>query len=266
MATKLLTLAFIIATSYQAVTAQTQRNTFEILERIRRGYAHALPKEINADPSNVFSLWKPWPYALSRPYFIPVYGEEGKSPIYFPPQPFSSNPGTPPDNPVKKKRPFKGPQYLPPDKPATDGMKIGNRFQGDDEDEDVRPVWGTNPPELSLRPIRPPGFNTVPLSVDDNEIEPPPPPAGKKRPRPSDETPTTTPGSTATSSSTSLPGPSNCVWAVVSCCSVNTKAVPESCFEQRGCAGPFWGTSPCEGDFAKAAIDAALKYYGGVNA
>nr|CAI5821207.1 unnamed protein product [Callosobruchus analis] len=76
-------------------------------------------------------------------------------------------------------------------------------------------------------------------------------------------TTTTTTTTTVPPTTSSRPGPSNCVWAVVSCCSVTTNAVPESCFEQRGCPGPFWGASPCDSDFAKAAIEAALKYYGG---
>lgn len=57
-------------------------------------------------------------------------------------------------------------------------------------------------------------------------------------------------------------GPSNCVWAVVSCCSATSTKVAEACFEQRGCPGPFWDKSPCDSDYAKAAINTALQYYG----
>lgn len=65
-----------------------------------------------------------------------------------------------------------------------------------------------------------------------------------------------------TSTTTIKEDPSNCVWAVVSCCSAVSTNVAEACFEQRGCPGPFWDRSPCESDFAKAAINKALEYYG----
>ncbi|VEN59760.1 unnamed protein product [Callosobruchus maculatus] len=259
MTTKILTSAFILATCCHSIASETQQEALENLGRKRRGYAYNLPKEISTDPSSFFSKWKPWGYTLSRPYFIPVYGAEGQPPLYFPPQPLLRNPGSPPDNPVRRRRPFKGPQYLPPktDQPGKD-MKVGNRFQSDDDDEEFRPVWGAI---LPTRP-RPGKGNTIELSID-NEIQPP---KNAARPRPPASKTTTTTSATTTTvppSTTSRPGPSNCVWAVVSCCSVTTNAVPESCFEQRGCPGPFWGASPCDSDFAKAAIEAALKYYGG---
>lgn len=58
-----------------------------------------------------------------------------------------------------------------------------------------------------------------------------------------------------------LSGPSKCAWAVVSCCSDASTKTPDYCFEERGCPGPFWDRSPCESDFAKAAIKRALKFY-----
>lgn len=75
-------------------------------------------------------------------------------------------------------------------------------------------------------------------------------------------TKTTTALATPTSTTQmNLSNPSNCAWAVVSCCSASSTEVPESCFEARGCPGPFWDRSPCESDFAKAAIKRALEYY-----
>lgn len=54
---------------------------------------------------------------------------------------------------------------------------------------------------------------------------------------------------------------SRCVWAIVSCCSVGSVDISYNCFEQLGCIGAFWGPSPCESEFARAAIAAALNYY-----
>lgn len=73
---------------------------------------------------------------------------------------------------------------------------------------------------------------------------------------------TTTAPSRTTTRRVEPAGPSNCVWAVVSCCSAASTKVAEACFEQRGCPGPFWDRSPCDSDFAKAAINTALEYYG----
>lgn len=55
--------------------------------------------------------------------------------------------------------------------------------------------------------------------------------------------------------------PSNCVWAIISCCSATSTTPSQNCFEQRGCPGPFWGNSPCHSDFARTAIALAVEYY-----
>lgn len=90
-------------------------------------------------------------------------------------------------------------------------------------------------------------------------------PARPQTSRPSFQVPpsrtTTVPPRTTTARKDSS-APSNCVWAVVSCCSAANNKVAEECFAQRGCPGPFWGPSPCDSDFAKAAINKALEYYG----
>lgn len=54
--------------------------------------------------------------------------------------------------------------------------------------------------------------------------------------------------------------PSRCVWAIISCCSM-TSAISYECFEQLGCEGAFWGPSPCESDFAQAAVVNIMNYY-----
>lgn len=57
------------------------------------------------------------------------------------------------------------------------------------------------------------------------------------------------------------PQVSRCVWAIVTCCSPDSRAVRYGCFEQSGCHGAFWGTSPCDRHIARSAIDAALQFY-----
>ncbi|XP_049941103.1 ran-binding protein 9 [Schistocerca serialis cubense] len=54
---------------------------------------------------------------------------------------------------------------------------------------------------------------------------------------------------------------SRCVWAIVTCCSPNSKAVRYGCFEQSGCHGAFWDTSPCERHITSSALEAALHFY-----
>lgn len=215
-----------------------------------------------------FTHWKPPTYQLSRPYYIPIYGAPGRIPVYYPPQPLLLNPGTPQDNPTFPRqniylhpftttRPgadsnFDGQSYLPP---KTDKPAIEDKFGMDDD----APVWGGNNGQTdktttqrpsTMRPTRlpKPQSETLPpllhvdtdkgtnqLSVDQPEVPPPEAPPRQ--------------------------GPSNCVWAIVNCCSVSNPRVVEACFEQRGCPGPFWGKSPCEGDFARAALENTLNYY-----
>lgn len=144
---------------------------------------------------------------------------------------------------------------------------------------------------VPTRPPRPPTIVNPPLVHDIesgtnqlsaiDEIDFPRPPERPSRPRPISTT-TAAPATRRTTttrttlrprpSSTSAPkspnnglgqlGPSNCVWAVVSCCSAATNIAPEGCFEQRGCPGPFWDKSPCDKEFADSAIQRALEFYG----
>lgn len=203
-----------------------------------------------------FSRWKPSPYQLSRPYFIPVYGAAGKVPIYFPPQKLNVNPGVPVDNPLPN-RPFIGPGYLPPttEKPST--MTIKDRFNGDDDDD--RPVWGSSmdESEQNIIPTRVPkvsGITEFPPLIHDIS-------RGTNALAAESDDVVPAPASRITTVAPPKAGPSNCAWAIVSCCSASSTNVPDSCFEQRGCPGPFWGMSPCQSEFAKSAIESALNYY-----
>ncbi|ENN74936.1 hypothetical protein YQE_08514, partial [Dendroctonus ponderosae] len=196
--------------------------------------------------------FKPAPYALARPYYIPVYGVAGGNLIFYPPQPVYINAGTPVDNPARPS--YQGPSYLPP---ATTQNPLADRLGGFNEDDDA-PIWGVVGPsqanggnkEYAVVPTRPPSAapNRPPLlhGLDSNEEEA----TGNQR--------------VSGSAQPQPAGPSNCVWAIVSCCSsADPNSPPQNCFEQRGCPGPFWGSSPCTSGFAKAALDAALSYYNG---
>ncbi|XP_044314801.1 uncharacterized protein LOC108047889 isoform X2 [Drosophila rhopaloa] len=43
----------------------------------------------------------------------------------------------------------------------------------------------------------------------------------------------------------SEPKVSNCVWAIVYCCSGDSKKIRYQCFEELGCHGAFWDINPC---------------------
>lgn len=223
--------------------------------------------------NKLLQVFKPAPYAITRPYYIPVYGVAGGNLIFYPPQPLYINAGTPVDNPARPS--YQGPSYLPP---GTTANPLADRLGGFNEDDDA-PIWGVVRPsqanlgnfsfrfltfkrcaksnfaagnkEYAVVPTRPPSAaapNRPPLlhALESNQEE------AKENRRASQNQPQ------------SQAGPSNCVWAIVSCCSsADPNSPPQNCFEQRGCPGPFWGNSPCTSSFAKAALDAALSYYNG---
>ncbi|CAH0552471.1 unnamed protein product [Brassicogethes aeneus] len=220
--------------------------------------------------------WKTPTYQLGRPYYIPIYGAPGRIPMYYPPQPFLLNPGSPQDNTAfprqhiylhpfnnnnnqGSKKDFKGPPYLPPEKKPT---MPDNRFG---EDDDL-PIWGGNSVETDkVTTPRPAAIR--PTRLPKPKVEPTLPPLSHKDGSSSSsgtnqlavDEPSLSPGAGIRQEPQA--GPSNCVWAIVNCCSVKTGRFVDSCFEQRGCPGPFWGKSPCEGDFARAALESALGYY-----
>ncbi|XP_037948223.1 uncharacterized protein LOC119679759 isoform X2 [Teleopsis dalmanni] len=48
---------------------------------------------------------------------------------------------------------------------------------------------------------------------------------------------------------------SECVWAIVSCCSSRDYNVRYNCFEANGCIGAFWGLNPCADNVRESAIN-----------
>ncbi|CAG9773039.1 unnamed protein product [Ceutorhynchus assimilis] len=238
-----------------AVPDQLQQNK-EVYSRIKKRsyYPSSWAPRNSVSPYNAAAAFKASPYTIRRPYIIPVYGNQGGNLMFYPPQPVYMNPGSPIDNPIK--RPYQGPTYLPPKKDMN--SLVPNRIGGDDfDDDDDRPIWGpsgmvqiplSNNGEAkeSEKPTRPPTavLPSVPPLIHNQS----------KAQRPLVRTTTIKPAVPS--------GPSNCVWAIISCCSVGNPAeVSQNCFEQRGCPGPFWGDSPCTGEFAKAAISSAVNYY-----
>ncbi|EEZ98098.1 DNA-directed RNA polymerase II subunit RPB1 [Tribolium castaneum] len=205
-------------------------------------------------PYQSITVWKSPVYQLSRPYYIPIFGVPGRVPIYYPPQPFV-NPGVPKDNTGKK--PFVAPTYLPPVETTT--MTIRDRFNGGDNYDD-RPIWADETGKTTQRP----GTGAVPTRK--------PRPSRPRTPPPLVHNPTDPEGFAKESEDSNQPSttvstpqfrpnePSRCVWAIISCCS-STSEVSYDCFEQRGCPGAFWDKSPCDNEFAQAAIEAALNYY-----
>ncbi|KAL1512875.1 hypothetical protein ABEB36_002386 [Hypothenemus hampei] len=240
--------------------------------RKRSYYPWAMTPTNSLSIYNAATLYRPAPYTISRPYYIPVYGYSSGHLIFYPPQPLYRNPGVPKDNPIippVSPSFFQGPSYLPPEDKKPD-MTM-NRFGGEDDDDNDRPIWGTSGlVQMSLN-----GGS----SQQDNPVIPTRPPADSddqrdfpslmheqttKRNEP--EVAVTTQQSIAAQNAIRR-GPSNCVWAIISCCSAaDPSSVPLNCFEQRGCPGPFWGSSPCQGDFARSAIQAATNYYQNVPA
>lgn len=207
-----------------------------------------------------FSKWKPSAYQLSRPYFIPVYGAAGKVPIYFPPQKLNLNPGVPRDNPLPN-RPFVGPGYLPPTTEQPTTILIVDKFNGGDTEPfnpetEERPIWGgsvdDNENIIPTRAPKPSGSSESPPLVHD---------INRGTNALSVEQDVKESVSVARLSTAAPAGPSNCAWAIVMCCSASSRDAPANCFEQKGCPGPFWGASPCDSEYAKAAIASALNYY-----
>lgn len=210
------------------------------------------------------NTWRNSFYPIQRPYFVPIYGYNGRIPLYYPPCTYYHNAGTPPHN--LGKPPYVGPTYLPPvttlappSKNNTSTMNIDDRF-GDNDDDD-RPIWDNNgsyyPGRATTRapmlPTRKPmsGTSTVPPLVHkDTDAN-----------RSSSSNGNTVENDIATDAPPLPQGPSKCVWAIVSCCSTASRDVSYECFDQLGCGGPFWDVNPCDTEYAKAAIQTALEFY-----
>lgn len=227
-------------------------------------------------PIQSFQFWQPQVYQLDKPYFIPIWGAPGKIPIYFPPQPLLINPGFPKDNPHRGYLPPKG--YLPPETTTKGMVDLEDRIMVPDEEDN--PIWDTDEEAPFNRPAATTTTQRTPTRRTRRPgVKPTPPPLIRRPDVRSNNTivnmlfsgrpevvpqsllpPQRAPPPPRTTLSPSS-GPSRCVWAIVSCCSATSGEVSYNCFEQLGCTGPFWDSSPCDGDFARAAIASAMRYY-----
>ncbi|XP_055376673.1 uncharacterized protein LOC129608907 [Condylostylus longicornis] len=79
-----------------------------------------------------------------------------------------------------------------------------------------------------------------------------------------------TPSQSSTSVGTGAPpavaqnentGPSNCIWAIVNCCSKSNTTIRYGCFEQIGCVGAFWDFNPCGDNWQRKAVEEAEKFF-----
>ncbi|KAI8130831.1 hypothetical protein FF38_07885 [Lucilia cuprina] len=66
---------------------------------------------------------------------------------------------------------------------------------------------------------------------------------------------------TASPQPASEAGISQCVWAIVNCCSSRNTEIRYSCFEQNGCYGAFWGLNPCADNVRDTFINYVADYY-----
>lgn len=205
--------------------------------------------------------------ASPLPYYVPIWGNPRRIPVFFPAKPILFNPGYP-----VKNRPAVNPASVGPvtEAPVTgDGrpITIGNRIGGD---EDTPPVWGIvesdqpaaqaprrkpTPPLLHRPSIT---ESTASSSLQGQIL------AQEFRPNfspPATTTPPPPPAATQGPGRGNVGEPNRCVWAIISCCSPASQEVRYNCFERLGCPGAFWDSSPCSREVTVAALNAAQKFY-----
>lgn len=57
------------------------------------------------------------------------------------------------------------------------------------------------------------------------------------------------------------PTVTQCVWAIVNCCSNRSNNVRYSCFEENGCYGAFWDINPCADNIRDSVVGFVADYY-----
>lgn len=214
------------------------------------------------------------------PYYIPIWGNPRRIPIFFPPKPILFNPGYPVRNPPNNNN--NGLLPIATDAPPIDGVVIGPRVG----EEDDRPVWGTvESSEVTSggspaqnRPTKPPTprlfhspsntnnvqqftTTTVPVPIFRPTTRPfatttRRPVVQQTRPPQSQNIPPAAQGGV-----NGADAPSRCIWAVISCCSPVSTNVRYACFEQLGCPGSFWDQNPCSREITAAALNVAQRFY-----
>ncbi|KAK9875192.1 hypothetical protein WA026_005984 [Henosepilachna vigintioctopunctata] len=201
--------------------------------------------------------WKPSEYPLEKPYYIPVYGIEGSTPLYISQESFyakekttSQNSGKLPSTVDSEDITPISSSYLPNVVTSINGKK--KRFTNNLIDD--MPVWDAED-TLSASSTVEPEVSKFPQEYDTdsaqyNEYNNLPPYSNGE-----------TTSTTTESSSEDNDTPNNCVLAIVSCCSVSSDDVNLNCFKQFRCFIPFWDVNPCSTEFVKYAVERAVNFY-----
>lgn len=201
------------------------------------------------------TYFRPQPYKIERPYYIPVFGSQGRLPIYFPPQPIGLNPGFPIDNPPRNP-PLQRPTTST-ENPLSTKTPTFDRFGPVWDSRPAQPATSTQAPGRPKTSTFPPLVHALEPTSTPTGAQPPPPPSVEENIV--EQVPILPTPSAQVAPSTSRPN--RCAFAIINCCSGASKRVSNTCFERLGCPGPFWDRSPCESDFAKEAVNYALNYY-----
>lgn len=215
------------------------------------------------------------------PYYIPIWGNPRRIPIFFPPKPILFNPGYPVRNPPNNNN-----NGLLPTEAEAPAFGIKSRIGEPDDDPFI---WGTvessevtgggAPAQVPAqnRPAKPPTPPLFHSPSNNNNVQQfttttIPPPFFRPTSRPFSP-PTTTRQpvvqQTRPPQSQAIPpaaqggaeAPSRCIWAVISCCSPVSTNVRYACFEQLGCPGSFWDQNPCSREITAAALNVAQRFY-----
>ncbi|KAL9900016.1 hadley isoform 1-T10 [Glossina fuscipes fuscipes] len=171
--------------------------------------------------------------------------------------------------PGKKHNALDIPVRPPP--PPTD-MPIGfdSRIAADENDRVIfsggsrttqRPVATRRPPESIFRDPNPGNFDFSFMNPGNQNTQSMRPmgPAGNA-PRTTTMRPPALP-SVAPPPAQGNRGISQCVWAIVNCCSTGDSEIRYSCFEQNGCYGAFWDLNPCAESVRDNIITYVADYY-----
>ncbi|XP_058983053.1 uncharacterized protein LOC131804330 [Musca domestica] len=129
----------------------------------------------------------------------------------------------------------------PQSPPTTEAVPLFNR----------RPM-ATRPPESIFRDPRPENFD---FSFLDNRGQ-----SAVSQQATNVRTTTVAPPAAAPPA-TEPAGISQCVWAIVNCCSNRNSEIRYSCFEQNGCHGAFWGLNPCAEPLRDNFVSFVADYY-----
>lgn len=156
--------------------------------------------------------------------------------------------------------------------PSTDmPISFDSRIAADENDRVIfsggsratqRPVATRRPPESIFRNPNPGNFDFSFMNpgMQDTQLTRPMGSPAANAPRITTMRPLAPP-SAAPSPTPGKRGISQCVWAIVNCCSNGDSEIRYSCFEQNGCYGAFWDLNPCAESVRDNIITYVADYY-----